>query len=261
MVEALGALPVKLFIDDIPREAKLTFLVMYKHKVLNNAAGILNENEKIEFKKGLKEFPFPKIPYIDYENEIIDIEDLFVYAYLCYVAYQCKSHIIKIDINMIHKRTKLGKQKIKEILNKLATFKTYITPLKNGKVELDFLSPKLLDELKLAGELHDEYLVKVENGELEESETTPIPLVLTNNPHKFGLTFAELGLVVTFIMYAYDCNYTFEECIVKTMERIKDEPITEFRLRNIIKQLEKEDLFKLVVLSNGNVQLIYPETV
>lgn len=78
-------------------------------------------------------------------------------------------------------------------------------------IDVYLLSSKLLSELELAKELHEE-------SELEGGESTPIPRELMENYHKYDLSNTELAIVLMFMTYAYKGTYTYEEIIKEIIE-------------------------------------------
>ncbi|PGL43186.1 hypothetical protein CN930_01280 [Bacillus cereus] len=250
-VKITGELTERIFLEEkIGKDAKKTLLLFFAEHILNGAKGMIDdEGNKIVFKftEG-KKFPVPIVPFIDFERGRIDIDELLVYTYLCYVVHTSKNSNIKIRLDMVSKRTGLSKKKVREVLNSLYEKENYLTDLGNGMIDVYLLSKKLLYELELAKELH-------EKSELEGGESTPIPRELMENYHKYGLSNTELAILLKFMTYAYKGTYTYEKI---TQEIIEKHPeTTEFQIQSAVRKAENHGFFKLVKLSNGNMQLVY----
>ncbi|WP_176518942.1 hypothetical protein [Bacillus wiedmannii] len=70
---------------------------------------IEDEGNKLTFKftEG-KKFLVPVVLFIDFERGRIDIDELLVYMYLCYVVHTSNNSNLKIRVDMISKRTGLS---------------------------------------------------------------------------------------------------------------------------------------------------------
>ncbi|MGG5792465.1 hypothetical protein [Bacillus nitratireducens] len=252
-VKITGELTERIFLEEkMGKDVKKTLLLFFKEHILNGAKGMIDEDgNKITFKfsEG-KKFPVPVVPFIDFERGRIDIDELLVYMYLCYVVHTSNNSNVKIRVDMISKRTGLSKKKVKDVLNSLYEKETYITDLGKGMIDVYLLSKDLLSQLERGKELH-------EKSELEGGESTPIPRELMENYHKYDLSNTELAIVLMFMSYAYKGTYTYEEIIKEIIEKHPEAP--EFQVQSAVRKAENHGFFKLVKLSNGNTQLIYED--
>ncbi|MDT3494256.1 hypothetical protein NLU03_07265 [Bacillus toyonensis] len=252
-VKITGELTEGIFLEEkMGKNAKKTLLAFFAEHILHGTKGMIDGegNEIIfNFTKG-KNFPVPVVPFIDFERGRIDIDELLVYMYLCYVVHTSNNSNVKIRVDMISKRTGLSKKKVKDVLNSLYEKETYITDLGKGMIDVYLLSKDLLSQLERGKELH-------EKSELEGGESTPIPTELMDNYHKYGLSSTELALVLMFMSYAYKGTYTYEEIIKEIIE--KHPETHELQIQSAVSKAENHGFFKLVKLSNGNTQLIYED--
>ncbi|HDR7713661.1 MULTISPECIES: hypothetical protein [Bacillus cereus group] len=253
-VKITGELTERIFLEEkMGKDAKKTLLAFFAEHILHGANGIIDDETGntmvFQFTKG-KTFPVPVVPFIDFERGRIDIDELLVYVYLCYVVHTSKNSNVKIRVDMISKRTGLSKKKVKDVLNSLYEKETYIKDLGKGMIDVYLLSSKLLSDLELAKELH-------EKSELEGGDSTPIPRELMENYHKYDLSNTELAIVLMFMSYAYKGTYTYEEIIKEIIEKHPETP--EFQIQSAVRKAENHGFFKLVKLSNGNTQLIYED--
>lgn len=252
-VKFTGELSEGIFLDErMSSNAKKTLLLFFAEYISHGTNSMIDElGDKIEFNftKG-KTFPVPVIPFIDFERGRIDINELLVYTYLCYVAHTSNNSNVKIRIDMISKRTGFSKKKVKDVLNSLYEKETYITDLGKGMIDVYLLSKDLLSQLERGKELH-------EKSELEGGESTPVPRELIENYHKYDLSNAELAIVLMFMSYAYKGTYTYEEIIKEIIGKHSEVP--EFQIQSAVRKAENHGFFKLVKLSDGNTQLIYED--
>lgn len=250
-VNITGELSEGIFSDErMSSNAKKTLLLFFTEYILHGTNSMIDESgDKIEFNftKG-KTFSVPVIPFIDFERGRIEIDELLVYTYLCYVAHTSNNSNVKIRVDMISKRTGLSKKKVKDALNSLYEKESYITDLGKGIIDVYLLSKDLLSQLERGKEL-------VGQGELDKGESTPIPTELMNNYYKYGFSLTDLGILVMFMTYAYKGIYTEDEIIKKIIG--KHPETTEFQIQSAVRKAENQGFFKLVKLGNGSTQLIY----
>ncbi|MED1299947.1 hypothetical protein BK704_23345 [[Bacillus thuringiensis] serovar konkukian] len=253
-VKITGELTERIFLEEkMGGNARKTLLAFFAEHILHGANGIIDDETGntmvFQFTKG-KTFPVPVLPFIDFERGRIDIDELLVYVYLCYVVHTSNNSNVKIRVDMISKRTDLSKKKVRDVLNSLYEKETYITDLGKGMIDVYLLSSKLLSGLERIKELH-------ETSELEGGESTPIPTELMENYHKYGLSSIELAILLMFMRYAYEGTYTYEGIVGEIIG--KHPETTEFQIQSAVRKAENHGFFKLVKLSNGNTQLIYED--
>ncbi|MDC2864007.1 hypothetical protein [Bacillus sp. BP-3] len=253
-VKVTSELTERIFLEErMRKDAKQTLLTLFTQQILHNTQGIIDDetgNQVVfQFTKG-KTFPVPVIPFIDFERGRIDIDELLVYTYLCYVVHTSNTSNVKIRVDMISKRTGLSKKKVKDVLNSLYEKEKYIIDLGKGMIDVYLLSKELLSELETIREIH-------EKAELEGDETTPIPIELMENYHKYGFAASELSALTMFMTYAYKGTYTYDEIIKEMIEMNPGK--SEFQIQSAVRKAENHGFFKLVKLSNGNIQLVYED--
>ncbi len=252
-IKIIGELTEGIFLEEkMGKNAKKTLLAFFVERILHGATGMIDDegNELIfNFTKG-RNFPVPVMPFIDFERGRIDIDELLVYMYLCFVVHTSNNSNVKIRVDMISKRTGLSKNKVKDVLNSLYEKEIYIKDLGKGMIDVYLLSKDLLSQLERGKELQ-------EKGELEGGDSTPIPTELMENYHKYGLSSTEFAILLMFMRYAYEGTYTYEEIIKEIIEKHPETP--EFQIQSAARKAENHGFFKLVKLSNGNTQLIYED--
>lgn len=114
-VKITGELTEGIFLEErLGKNAKKTLLLFFVEHILHGTKGMIDDETGdtmvFQFTKG-KTFPVPVVPFIDFERGRIDIDELLVYVYLCYVVHTSKNSNVKIRVDMISKRTGLSKRK------------------------------------------------------------------------------------------------------------------------------------------------------
>lgn len=147
----MGQMPATIFLQDaLHRDAKKLLLLYCKEYVLHGISHFIDKNDGSETLLKIDKkncFAMPTMPFIDFEMKRINIDELLVYSYLCYVAYTAKTSLIKIRLDMISKRTSLPKKAIKDVLNSLYEKEIYLEQAAKGLVNVKLCDENLLSDL------------------------------------------------------------------------------------------------------------------
>lgn len=74
-----------------------------------------------------------------------------------------------------------------------------------------------------------------------------LPRYLMGNAIELGLKLEEIGVAVTLVGFADNVNYTFDKAIEEmSTHGAKEERLSTFQIRKIIKKLENEKILKVI---------------
>jgi len=238
-------------------ESKKLGLYMFTDYV-RGAKGYIDEDEgtktKFNFDKipAHKKFKMPTAVFMLYEQEQLDLDELLVYSYCCLLVNAKKSHIIKLKMDRAAKVLGFTKTKIKKYLSSIEEkgYELLEKGEKNNEYILPIMNPEHIQQMEDSLEEMLEMRVKIENGEIPERETTPVPEYFMVNTLKLGFSHEEFVCIMQFAMHEPE-HLSFDEVCQLIMDMPDDKvKFTKFDILRILKKAEDKNIVRIIKEKN-----------
>jgi hypothetical protein len=133
----------KSFFDkNLTWDARKMYVGLFSEKIcFNQNVTVDGDSFELPTFNNSNGFKMPKIAFLEFERENINIDALLVFIYFCYVADKVKSNTFKVQIPLISKATGLSKTKVKDGVDRLVNdpINLYITETKKNTVHMKSL--------------------------------------------------------------------------------------------------------------------------
>ncbi|UOE58005.1 hypothetical protein [Cytobacillus oceanisediminis] len=234
-------------------------LVYFKAYALDGAKGFIDEDgnktsHKFDEVRIEDTFLLPTAILMLWEKKEVNIEHVHAFAYLSYLAHVQKSHIVKINKNLVKDATGLSKTRFQEVVQELIYDELSLVSAtnKNNQVEIPWLEP---GQIKLMNEAEQD--LKSKQDELDESNSVAIPSYFLQDHKELGFSYREMGLIVTFASgLSREEPRTFNEAVQFVIDHTnKDEGPDSFQVIAAIRKAEKKGIFDLIKGREGHISI------
>lgn len=251
--------PLYFFEDKrVKREAIRLLITMFEEYALNGTSGFTDEDGgkiKHKFQEVKKEDTFltPTPIFLLWNQDEIELDHVYSFLYLCYLAHVQKNHIVKINKNLIKDATGLSKTRFQEVIQELIYHE--LQPVKATKkanqVEISDLEPGQIETI----ESLDKKMEAIESGNVESSGTFYIPTYFLHEHRELGFSYRELGIITTFVSgISRDEPKTFDEAVQFVIDHSKKEDtLDSFQVIAAVRKTERKGIFNLIKDNKGYI--------
>ncbi|MED4225620.1 hypothetical protein [Neobacillus cucumis] len=244
-------------------ESVRLLIVMFKDYVLYGAKGYIDEDgnknaHKFHELKKEDAFLVPTGIFVMWDKEEVNIEHVHAFCYLSYLAHSQKSHIVKINKNLIKDATALSKTKFQEVVQQLINHELGLVKAteKNNQVEIPWLEPSFIDNI----EQLDKEVIAIREGEIEpKGGTTPIPTYFLQDSTKLGFTYTETAIITMFASaLSREEPRTFDQAIQWVLDHSGEKDNCDaFQVMAAIRKAEKKNILAVIKNRDGHISITW----